>query len=70
MEEMDIAQARVDLQQHYIGCWRDTLNQLNSTTDDDAIKACKEHLSWLVSEDWFTEAVIAEEIAEINAVLV
>lgn len=58
-----------EMKQHYLSCWGDTLNQLNASSDSDEIQSCKEHLSYLVSEDWFTDAITADELATINAAL-
>ena len=53
----------------YLSCWRDTLNQLNDSTDTEVINACKEHPHYDENETWFTDEITSSELAEINTAL-
>ena len=56
-------------QTFYLACWRDTLTQLNNSTEDDIIQACKDHLTYMKSFTWFTDGITAAELTEINTAL-
>ncbi len=67
MSEVDTMVA--EMRQHYLNCWRDTLNQLNSSSDAEVVQSCKNHLSNLISEDWFTDGITGTELDEIETAL-
>lgn len=56
-------------QAFYLRCWRDTLNQLNSSTEADIIQACKDHLTYMKSFTWFIDGITSAELTEINTAL-
>lgn len=56
-------------QTFYLSCWRDTLAQLNNSTETEIIEACKSHLTYMKSFDWFTDGITESELSEINAAL-
>lgn len=53
----------------YLSCWRDTLNQLNDSTDTEVINACKAHLTMMKNQTWFTDGITSSDLAEINTAL-
>ena len=59
----------IEEQTFYLRCWRDTLSQLNSSTDADVIQACKDHLSYMKTHTWFTDGITSSELTEINTAL-
>ncbi len=54
---------------HHINVWRDSLNQLNESNDETEIELCKEYLTMLKNESWFTDAITQTDLDDINSVL-
>lgn len=60
-----------DLKDLYLASWQDSVDAINDAdaSETDIIQANKDHLTMLVSFDWFTDAITADELATINAAL-
>jgi len=60
-----------DLKDIYLASWQDSVDAINDAdaSETDIIQANKDHLAMLVSFDWFTDGITADELATINAAL-
>lgn len=60
-----------DLKDLYLASWQDSVDAINDAdaSETEIIQANKDHLTMLVSFDWFTDAITADELATINAAL-
>jgi len=60
-----------DLKDIYLASWQDSVDAINDAdaSETEIIQANKDHLTMLKSFTWFTDAITAEELATINAVL-
>jgi hypothetical protein len=56
---------------HYLNTWRDSVNAINDAdaSETDFIQANKDHLTMLISFDWFTDGITGTELDEIEAAL-
>ena len=56
---------------HYLNTWQDSVDAINDAdaSETEIIQANKDHLTMLVSFDWFTDGITADELATINAAL-
>jgi hypothetical protein len=60
-----------DIRDIYLSNWQDSVDAINNAdaSETEIIQANKDHLAMLISFTWFTDAITADELATINAVL-
>ena len=56
---------------HYLNTWQHSVDAINDAdaSETEIIQANKDHLTMLVSFDWFTDGITADELATINALI-
>ncbi len=60
-----------EVKDHYLSTWQDSVDVINDAdaSETEIIQANKDHLAMLISFDWFTDGITADELATINAAL-
>ena len=60
-----------EVKDHYLNTWQDSVDAISNTdaSETETIQANKDHLGMLISLDWFTDGITADELATINAAL-
>ena len=56
---------------HYLNTWQHSVDAINDAdaSETDIIQANKDHLTMLISFDWFTDGITGTELDEIEAAL-